>query len=757
MMDDGQGVGDRSSVTDEDVEMSTNAPVSGMGIGRRFDRLVTRLMQGGVVPFLGAGVSRNAVSVEAHEDHGFRPTIEWMRARLLEFTWPTKPAGHAEEDLPSEARLMLCGQGAPVSFDRLCEVLVWYQGYLSITKALKIEWFCGLCTLPAHRYLARLAREGLIEEVITTNYDTCVEDAWRYTLPEEEREKYQRCQRSDGSVPPAVIYDRSSHSLLSGKKIDELGRPLLHIYKINGCARAYRKVVGPPEPGSDEFRTTDRSPDLEKEDRDASATDEKKETDRGSSGKQTGRRMTEDEAARRIILTERQLQSFRGERWAQDLLRDRGRSRSLLFSGFGSDEPQIRRTMLDLIQEFDESEPDRESEDDGREDKVNAVWSRPNAPFVAAYDDRLSYAQGQLITTFWDTFRPDGREPPGRGLKLESANVFLGRDAPHFGAKQGATNLSADCFWKGLFLAAMGKLVRRHSEPGTPFYAWLSALTPAPRAARHAFLQWLCPGAVPPPVERLERGHSAPFPGVQTFLWSEVTEGDCTGKDTGSNGSSDDPTQNLVMVRTCYWLAVIQGLPLPRNKCAWKNDYYLPFREDALLNLSTLYVLWHLVDRAASPETPLAWLPSMRRAEGLGLAVQVGADSSNWPRVALNLVTESHLPPSEWTSKTGPGRQIRQLVLPSQKFDPGPTLVRSPSHEDQGTRSPKSRTPKLRRLHIARVVRVSAAEFLKELPWNSMPGAKELEIAFTTAFAKCVSVRHRARLVPLRQRRSHAK
>ncbi len=49
-----------------------------------------------------------------------------------------------------------------------------------------------------------------------------------------------------------------------------------------------------------------------------------------------------------IILTERQLQNWRENKWARDLFRVRCRTRSILFSGFGSQEPQIRHTVLQV-------------------------------------------------------------------------------------------------------------------------------------------------------------------------------------------------------------------------------------------------------------------------------------------------------------------------------------------------------------------------------------------------------------------------
>ena len=45
---------------------------------------------------------------------------------------------------------------------------------------------------------------------------------------------------------------------------------------------------------------------------------------------------------------ERQLQNWRERKWARDLFNDCLRSRTLVFSGFGSEEPQVRHTALQI-------------------------------------------------------------------------------------------------------------------------------------------------------------------------------------------------------------------------------------------------------------------------------------------------------------------------------------------------------------------------------------------------------------------------
>ena len=55
------------------------------------------------------------------------------------------------------------------SLDRLAEVCTWNSDRRSVCKVLRIECFTTLVPRPAHRYVAYLVREGLVDEVVTTN------------------------------------------------------------------------------------------------------------------------------------------------------------------------------------------------------------------------------------------------------------------------------------------------------------------------------------------------------------------------------------------------------------------------------------------------------------------------------------------------------------------------------------------------------------------------------------------------------------
>lgn len=132
-----------------------------------------------------------------------------------------------------------------------------------------------------------------------------------------------------------------------------------------------------------------------------------------------------EKAAERIVLTERQLQTFRDQGWAHDLFKDRARTRALLFCGFGSEEPQIRHTALALMEEFSRN---------GRVDNADDVMGLPNAPFLRG---RCSFAEPgkrggrregwpagvPYRHQRWPSFGASVHRParPGRGVSADGA------------------------------------------------------------------------------------------------------------------------------------------------------------------------------------------------------------------------------------------------------------------------------------------------------------------------------------------------
>jgi SIR2-like domain len=152
--------------------------------------------------------------------------------------------------------------------------------------------------------LAYLAREGLITEIITTNWDCGIEHAFGRSFGWN--------RESAAGEALAVIRNLYQYRTGGGRRYtrDAHYRPILHLYKINGCAQEYGNYLQ----AIGTIHQTDPS--------------------------------FEPGVAQRLVLTERQLQTFRSEYWARDLFQDRRRTHALLLCGFGSEEPQVRHTAL---------------------------------------------------------------------------------------------------------------------------------------------------------------------------------------------------------------------------------------------------------------------------------------------------------------------------------------------------------------------------------------------------------------------------
>lgn len=111
------------------------------------------------------------------------------------------------------------------SLDKLCEVYTWAKGqdgFKSLVEGvLSIKDFNKLPPQSAHRYISFLAREELIDEIITTNYDCCFEEAYRQTFQGE----------AEGVA--LVITDLDKYRKFSGKFYTNSGNRCLKIYNLN--------------------------------------------------------------------------------------------------------------------------------------------------------------------------------------------------------------------------------------------------------------------------------------------------------------------------------------------------------------------------------------------------------------------------------------------------------------------------------------------------------------------------------------------
>lgn len=398
---------------------------------QRFARLVGRVLDGAVVPFVGAGFSYGAQHPSGWVSHPNRMVVqlgEYLAKTLADYQ-REPPKGCDEVKAPAPPGAGVAAQtlqnlacGNPFGLAHQAELASLIGGFTRVCEKLQIDQYAQLRPLPSHRYLAYLVREGLIREVITTNYDCCIETAFRESFGSGDA----------GNQFLGVVRSLEQYRRKAGKHSKD-GHLLL--YKINGCAAEYAKA----------WHAAQESPGEKNE----SLAD----------------------AAERIILTERQLQNFRHEYWARDLFRDRARSRNFLFSGFGSEEPQIRHTALALMEEFG----------NGAKQEPREISDLPNAPFIQVHGTTLSFYQLQILVAFWDAHcgAHIDEAHPERRIEPMLENVFTGVDACHLdpcatGEKK--PQLDASLFFREIYERAFLRLVMQGLEEGV-FVSWLRQYT----------------------------------------------------------------------------------------------------------------------------------------------------------------------------------------------------------------------------------------------------------------------------------------
>lgn len=463
---------------------------------------------------------------------------------------------------------------------------------------------------PAHRYLSYLAREGLVTEIITTNFDTCLEKAFeRSFLPVETISAMRGAQ--DTLTPLAVVtsLDRYRRFGAVGETNDHPhARPVIKLYKINGCARAL--TVAEPKHGK-------------------------------------------TEPAEDIMLTEQQLHSMRRQPWVEDLFCDRARSRALVFSGFGSDEPQVRHTVLTLLEEFTV---------DRIEDRVIGVEELadlPNAPWIAAFEAELSYSQLQILFAF--------RKAHNRSTNVGHCahHAFTGRDVKYFDGAAKEEKLSADVSWRRVFQGVYLALLWRHTSPAGRFYQWLGDSMDKPEVARDRFMNWLDPDGVGRGLSVREGKNQFPEPKTAfgRFAWLLEEPSSSQSDTVGSQVPQADTSDRLVL---STWLLAMMTVrdgardvrKLPDSPGEFRlttkdrdttDNFYVPLREDPLVVLAALFVLYRLAN--AMDVRDDTWREWVHLDGPMGLAIRIPSkhtaeqvDTAEQVELHVHLVRRGVLP-----------------------------------------------------------------------------------------------------------------
>ncbi|EGR4449910.1 hypothetical protein DDM97_08555 [Vibrio cholerae] len=351
-----------------------------------FNYTVDRILRRRCVPVAGAGISMSSSSPSTEKVHNVKWMVNTLKKELFKLRTARYKAeehgtickcwcshelealGHKITGETCKGVCFFCDITKAASANQLgclSELYLWEfasldVGYKSLVEVLKIDQYRDLCPTPAHYYIAKLSREGLINEVITTNYDCNFEKA------------YVELSGASNSDVISCLDDYRK----KGAEIGDVNVNRLKVFKVNGCAE----------------RLVD--------------TDFKKRYES-------------------ILLTERQLQKWRNRQWAADVFRDRLRSKSLIFVGFGSDEPQVHHTLQTVLDEYT----------DELEDNDKEVLETHSAPIVAVFDAYPTFHQQQIV----NTYALHHKKHPQGGDKL----IIRHPDREQ--------NLTADELWKSIY------------------------------------------------------------------------------------------------------------------------------------------------------------------------------------------------------------------------------------------------------------------------------------------------------------------
>jgi len=332
-----------------------------------FAYLIRQILNENCTPVLGAGISYPSKTKQGETDvHKTERMIEIIAKKLCKDV-TFEGAGKDKkicENCDKKGKCEIRKEISSGALSKLSQRYTWKENHKKLVEILKIKEFNDLCPTKAHYYLAFLAREGLITEVITTNYDTLMEKAYLKTFGFDDKEidRILGLQCNEESYKENIvvrIYDRKSFARFSSLKrfenksvkIDDEAY-VLKVYKINGCA----------------FELTNNNNNFYE----------------------------------KILLTSQQLQDWRERQWAADLFRYKLRSTTLLFIGYGSDEPQVLHTMQKV---FEESKDDftNDGNDKGDKSNDNIFEKYSNIPIISVFKQNPSFVHEYIARSFCES------------------------------------------------------------------------------------------------------------------------------------------------------------------------------------------------------------------------------------------------------------------------------------------------------------------------------------------------------------------
>lgn len=403
---------------------------------RQFRAVVGKLLEGRLVPLAGAGISFGAEKPSSWLSVKYHSTERMGASLRAEITKSVHCGSYAATRLSGTH---------DTDLGRLCELFFATRSrghfrarYTDLVDSLKIRDFALLQPTLAHRAIAWLAREGMIGEVLTTNYDACFERAW---LDGHGRTGEHAVLGSRAGRPNPSEAECAKVELETGlSRVHDLSS-----YQSRGWTRQSRALTAP----STRFRVAKLNGCAVELTRQAAHLSEP-----------AGSPRTIPYAAS-ILLTETQLQDWRHRKWAQDLFRDRLRRSSVILTGFGSDEPQVRLTLTAVQEEFGamNSDADERGPHDSDGPTEELACDRPNA-FLTCLFARSDFTSTVLQSVL--AYR-DNQAPA-----CNWEDLVLGpeiRQAFAFQDTRGST-LPADDFWLELHGWGVAAVLERALRPG---------------------------------------------------------------------------------------------------------------------------------------------------------------------------------------------------------------------------------------------------------------------------------------------------
>lgn len=532
--------------TTRSEQMSSSEGIGGCESGwesivGKLQRLVDRFYNNLVVPFLGAGVSYKACP------DGLTRTPEMTKKFAAELLKAAESSHELKVFLngicKSETEVCL-DQLSKLGLAVLAEIFINLYDVDEAHQLLRITEFANIESASSHKYIAYIVREGFIEEIITTNYDCCMEKAYIESFPKPVRNTNQV-----RVVTGLFEYRRFQNN-------HNQNYPLLHLYKINGCAGKY----------NDSHTNQCEHSKVE------------------------------------IVLTERQLQTWRRNKWAKDMFRDRCRIKSILFSGFGSEEPQIRHTVLQVMEEFEDCSEDyslsRNSSDEDQDRKENP-WENNNSPFIAEWGD-LTFYQYQILCSY---LRAHGQNR----IKIDDVReaAFTKRDKALFDQhlEFSGENLEMEQFWGVIYWLLLKKLLaEKYFIPESVLGAYLPIGGMSGSLFREFFQDVLAVG-------RGADNLSHPLEKAFRALFRFDPEADSKGKDL--------PASRLH-----------HNLIYPEHE--YESGEYIAFRDEPVA-LCMLYLLWWLCYRAFGAEKSEEWPRPSAAGSFLVYICSTTKETISWP------------------------------------------------------------------------------------------------------------------------------